>query len=153
MPETQQEPVAAGPSGTPEAGALFQLLMSEKRDPKQVYTAIREIETMSGQSVVAQLTALIQTTAAELQAAIAEQNAKFQAAMAEQTAKFQAAIAEQTAPLQASIAELAAQQQATSARLDSVEKQLGRIWTFLILILGTLLGTLTTLLTTLLLRG
>ena len=79
---------------------------------------------MAGQSVVAQLTALIRTTAAE------------------QTTQFQAAIAE-----------LAAQLQTTNARLDSVEKQLGRIWTFLFLLLGTLVGTLTTLLTTLLLRG
>ena len=124
MPETQQEPVAADPSGTPEAGALFRLLISRKSDAEQVCTAIREIESMSGQSVVAQLTALIQTTAAALQTAIAEQTAQFQTA----------------------IADLTAQQQATSARLDSVEKQLGRIWTFLILILGTLLGTLTTLL-------
>ena len=95
-----------------------------KRDPRQVYTAMREVESMAGQGVVAQLTALIRTTAAE------------------QTTQFQAAIAE-----------LAAQLQTTNARLDSVEKQLGRIWTFLFLLLGTLVGTLTTLLTTLLLRG
>ena len=54
---------------------------------------------------------------------------------------------------QAAIAEWTAELRATNARLDSVEKQLGRIWTFLFLLLGTLLGTLTTLLTTLLLRG
>ena len=106
-----------------------------KGDPGQVYTAMREVESMAGQSVVAQLTALIRTTAAE------------------QTTQFQAAIAERTAPLQAAIAELTAQLQTTNARLDSVEKQLGRIWTFLFLLLGTLVGTLTTLLTTLLLRG
>ena len=106
-----------------------------KRDPGQVYTAMLEVKSMAGQGVVAQLTALIRTTAAE------------------QTTQFQAAIAERTAPLQAAIAELAAQLQTTNARLDSVEKQLGRIWTFLFLLLGTLVGTLTTLLTTLLLRG
>ena len=135
MPETQQEPVAGDPSRTTEAGALFQLLISRKGDPKQVYTAMREVESMAGQSVVAQLTALIRTTAAE------------------QTTQFQAAITERTAPLQAAIAELTVQLQTTNARLDSVEKQLGRIWTFLFLLLGTLVGTLTTLLTTLLLRG
>ncbi len=124
MPETQKEPVAADPSGAPEAGALFQLLMSGKRDPEQVYTAMREVESMAGQGVVAQLTALIRATAAE------------------QTTQFQAAIAELTAQLQT-----------TNTRLDSVERQLGRIWTFLFLLLGTLVGTLTTLLTTLLLRG
>ena len=135
MPETQKEPVAADPSGAPEAGAFFQLLMSGKRDPEQVYTAMREVESMAGQGVVAQLTALIRATAAE------------------QTTQFQAAIAERTAPLQAAIAELTVQLQTTNTRLDSVEKQLGRIWTFLFLLLGTLVGTLTTLLTTLLLRG
>ena len=124
MPETQNDPLAAASPETPEAGALFQLLLSGKGDPRQVYTAMREVESMAGQGVVAQLTALIRTTAAE------------------QTTQFQAAIAE-----------LAAQLQTTNARLDSVEKQLGRIWTFLFLLLGTLVGTLTTLLTTLLLRG
>ena len=113
MPETQQEPAAAAPSQAPDAGALFRLLMRRKDDPEQVYTAMREVETMAGQNVVAQLTALIRTTAAE-------QNAQFQT---------------------------------VNARLDSVEKQLGKMWTFLFLILGTLLGTLTTLLTTLLLRS
>ena len=103
----------APPSPSPEAGALFQVLTHRKGDPEQVYTAIREVESMAGQGVVTRLTALIQTTAAE-------QNAQFQT---------------------------------LNARLGSVEKQLGRIWTFLFLILGTLLGTLTTLLTTLLLRG
>ena len=124
MPQAQKKPVAAPASHSPEAGALFHVLTSRKGDPAQVYTAIREVETMAGQSVVAQLTALIRTTATE-------QNAQFQAAIAESTAQLQA----------------------TNARLDSVEKQLGRIWTFLFLILGTLLGTLTTLLTTLLLRS
>ena len=124
MPETQTEPPAPGPPETPEAGALFQLLLSGKGDPRQVYTAMREVESMAGQGVVAQLTALIRTTAAE------------------QTTQFQAAIAALTAQLQT-----------TNARLDSVEKQLGRIWTFLFLLLGTLVGTLTTLLTTVLLRG
>lgn len=111
MPETQKTTVAAPQS--PEAGALFQVLTSRKGVPEQVYTAIGEIESMAGQGVVTQLTALIQTTAAE-------QNAQFQT---------------------------------LNARLGSVEKQLGRIWTFLFLILGTLLGALTTLLTTLLLRS
>ena len=120
MPETQHP----SPPEAAESGTLFQVLTSRKTDPGQVYTAIREIESMAGQSVVVQLSALVRTTAAE------------------QTAQFQAAMAE-----------LAAQSQATNTRLGSVEKQLGRIWTFLFLILGTLLGTLTTLLTTLLLRS
>ena len=124
MSEIQEHPPPPGPTERPEAGALFQLLTSGNRDSGQVYTAIREVESMAGQSVVAQLTAQIRTT-----------------------------VAQQTAPLQAAIAELTAQLQTTNARLDSVEKQLGRIWTFLFLILGTLLGTLTTLLTTLLLRS
>ena len=128
MSEIQEHPPPPGPTERPEAGALFQLLTSGNRDSGQVYTAIREIESMAGQSVVAQLTALIRSTAAE------------------QTSQFQAAIGDVDS-------RLTTQTETTNARLDSVEKQLGRIWTFLILILGTLLGTLTTLLTTLLLRG
>ncbi len=128
MSEIQEHPPPPGPTERPEAGALFQLLTSGNRDSGQVYTAIREIESMAGQSVVAQLTALIRSTAAE------------------QTSQFQAAIGDVDS-------RLTTQTETTNARLDSVEKQLGRIWTFLILILGTLLGTLTTLLTTLLLSG
>ena len=127
--------MAAPPSQSPKAGALFQVLTRRKSDPEQVYTAIREIESMAGQSVVAQLTALIRTTAAE------------------QNTQFQAAIAELTARIGDVDSRLTTHTEATVARLDSVEKQLGRIWTFLFLILGTLLGALTTLLTTLLLRG
>ena len=135
MPETQETAVAAAPSQSSEAGALFQVLTSRKGVPEQVYTAIREIESMAGQSVVAQLTALIQTTAAQ------------------QNAQFQAAVAELTARIGDVDSRLATHTETTSARFNSIEKQLGRIWTFLFLILGTLLGTLTTLLTTLLLRG
>ena len=131
MPETQKQPMAVPPSRSPEAGALFQVLTRRKSDPEQVYTAIREIESMSGQSVVAQLTALIQTTAAQ------------------QTTQLHTAIAE----LSGRVGDVEARVETANGRLDSVEKQLGRIWTFLFLILGTLLGTLTTLLTTLLLRG
>ena len=134
MPETQKQPVAP-PSPSPEAGALFQVLTHRKGDPEQVYTAIREVETMAGQSVVTQLTALIRTTAAE------------------QNAQLQAAIAELTARIEVVDSRLTTHTETTNARFNSIEKQLGRIWTFLFLILGTLLGTLTTLLTTLLLRS
>ena len=65
----------------------------------------------------------------------------------------QSVVAQLTALIRTTAAEQNAQFQTVNARLDSVEKQLGRIWTFLFLLLGTLLGTLTTLLTTLLLRG
>ena len=132
MPKTQKNP---SPRTATQSGALFQLLTSRKGDPEQVYTAIREVESMAGQSVVAQLTALIRTTAAE------------------QTAQFQAAVAELTARIGDVDSRLATHTETTNARFNAIEKQLGRIWTFLFLILGTLLGTLTTLLTTLLLRG
>ena len=46
MPATQPEPVAGDPSRTTEAGALFQLLISRKGDPKQVYTAMREVSSL-----------------------------------------------------------------------------------------------------------
>ena len=62
------------------------------------------------------------------------------------TALIQATAAEQNANLQTMGAQL-------SSRIDSVEKELRRIWAFLFLLLATLLGTLTTLVTTLLLRG
>ena len=65
----------------------------------------------------------------------------------------QSVVAQLTALIQPTAAEQNAQFQTMNARLDSVEKQLGRMWTFLFLILGALLGTLTTLLTTLLLRS
>ena len=131
MSEIQEHPPPPGPTERPEAGALFQLLTSGNRDSGQVYTAIREVESMAGQSVVAQLTALIRSTAAE------------------QTSQFQVAIGELTVRIGDVDSRLTTQTETTNARLDSVEKQLGRIWTFLFLILGTL----TTLLTTLLLSG
>ena len=132
MPKTQKNP---SPRAATQSGALFQLFTSRKGDPEQVYTAIREVESMAGQSVVAQLTALIRTTAAE------------------QNAQFQAAVAELTARIGDVDSRLSTHTETTNARFNAIEKQLGRIWTFLFLILGTLLGTLTTLLTTLLLRG
>ena len=135
MPETQKESMATTPSRPPEAGALFQVLTSRKADARQVYTAIRELESMAGRGVVAELTALIRTTSTE------------------QTAQFQAALAEVTAQIGAVDSRLNTQTETAHARFDAVEKQLGRIWAFLILILGTLLGTLTTLLTTLLPKG
>ena len=90
---------------------------------------------MAGQGVVAQLSGLIQATSAE------------------QTAQIQAAVAAQGAQVQAALAELNVQFQETNARLDSIEKQLDRIWTLLVLIVATLFATLTILVTTLLLRG
>ncbi len=115
MPEVRSENAEGKSDAPPESGALFRLLAAGNRDAGQVYTAVREIESMAGQTVVQQLTALIQTTAAE-------QNANLQ-----------------TATVQ------------LSARIDSVEKELRRIWGFLLLLLATLLGTLTTLVSTLLL--
>ena len=135
MPETQKESMTSPPPQPPEAGALFQVLTSRKTDARQVYTAIRELESMAGRGVVAELTALIRTTSTE------------------QTAQFQAALAEVTAQIGAVDSRLTTHTETTHARFDAVEKQLGRIWAFLILILGTLLGTLTTLLTTLLPKG
>ena len=117
MPDVQSEKAQGKSDAPPESGALFRLLVAGNRDAGQVYTAVREIESMAGQTAVQQLTALIRATAAE------------------QTAQFQTGLT------------------AVNARLDAVEKQLGRIWAFLFLLLATLLGTLTTLVTTLLLRG
>lgn len=117
MPDVQSERTQGKPDAPPESGALFRLLVTGNRDAGQVETAVREVESMAGQTAVQQLTALIRVTAAE------------------QTGQFQTGLT------------------AVNARLDAVEKQLGRIWTFLFLLLGTMVGALTTLLTTLLLSG
>ena len=69
-----------------------------------------------------------------------------QTAVQQFTALIRATAAEQTAQFQTGLTTV-------NARLDAVEKQLGRIWAFLFLLLATLLGTLTTLVATLLLRG
>ena len=123
MPEAHKESIPTMPNPPPGAGALFRLLTKGNGAPEEVYTAMREVETMAGQSVVAQLTALIQTTAAE------------------QTAQFQTALTDVSGRIGN-----------VEVRLDSLEKQMSRMWTVLVLILGTLLGTLTTFVTTLLLR-
>ena len=129
MPEPHEHAASSNPDDPAAAsgtGALFEVLTTGERDPARVYTAIREVENMAGQSVVAQLTALNHATTAELAA-------RFQTDMAELRTELLAAMAEQKAEMQA-----------------SMERQLGRIWTVLLLILGTLLGALTTAVTLLL---
>ena len=55
-------PPGSGPAG----GALFQALLAGGVDPATAYTAVREMESMAGQSVVTQLGAQIQGLATTL---------------------------------------------------------------------------------------
>ena len=119
MPDVQSERTQGKPDAPPESGALFRLLVTGNRDAGQVETAVREVESMAGQTAVQQLTAL-------------RPDSRYCGGT--------------DRPIPDRI-------DGSQARLDAVEKQLGRIWTFLFLLLGTLVGTLTTPLTTLLLSG
>jgi len=56
-----------GPPGSgPTGGALFHALLAAGVDPAAAYTAVREMESMAGQSVVTQLGAQIQGLATTL---------------------------------------------------------------------------------------
>ena len=56
-----------GPPGSgPVGGALFRALLAAGVEPAAAYTAVREMESMAGQSVVTQLGAQIQGLAATL---------------------------------------------------------------------------------------
>lgn len=56
-----------GPPGSgPAGGALFRALLAAGVDPTATYTAVREMESMAGQSVVAELGAQIQSFAGEV---------------------------------------------------------------------------------------
>ena len=56
-----------GPPGSPAGGALFRALLAAGVDPAAAYTAVREMESMAGQSVVTQLGAQIQGLATTLE--------------------------------------------------------------------------------------
>ncbi len=127
-------PDPATASGT---GALFEVLTTGERDPARIYTAIREVENMAGQSVVAQLTALNHATTAELTARL---RAGLTEVKTELRRELLAAMAEHKSDLQEAMAE----------HKVSMERQFGRIWTVLLLILGTLFGAMTTAVTLLL---
>ena len=66
------DPTPGGPTPTPNeeprTGALFQVLITGERDPTAIYTAIREVESMAGQSVVTQLSSQIETVGSRLEA-------------------------------------------------------------------------------------
>jgi len=114
MSESPAERTSGEPDAAPAQGALFDVLVGTDRRPQAAYTAIREIETMAGQSVVTELRAEIRGVAQELRSEI-----------------------------QTVAQELRTHIATTNARFDSVQRQLTLIWTFLVLLLGTFLGTLT----------
>ena len=115
MSETPTERTNEEPSAAPAPGALFDVLVGTDRRPQAAYTAIREIETMAGQSVVTELRAEIRSAVQELRAEIQTVDSR-----------------------------LTAHIETTNTRFDSMQRQLTLIWTLLILLLGTFLGTLTT---------
>jgi len=62
-----------GPPGSgPVGGALFRALLAAGVDPAAAYTAVREMESMAGQSVVAELGAQIQSFAGEVRSDLQE---------------------------------------------------------------------------------
>ena len=83
---------------------------------------------MAGRSVVTELKAEIRTVAQELRA------------------ENRTVAQELRAEIQSAVQELRTDIATTNTRLDSVQRQLTLIWTFLVLLLGTFLGTLTTVL-------
>ncbi len=91
------DPTPGGPTPTaneePRTGALFQVLVTGERDPTAIYTAVREVESMAGQSVVTQLSSQIETVGSRLE-----------------------------------------------ARLDSVDRQLRLVWSFLFTLLAMLVA-------------
>ena len=58
---------SAPPGSGPEGGALFRALLAAGVDPAAAYTAVREMESMAGQSVVTQLGTQIQGLATTLE--------------------------------------------------------------------------------------
>ena len=58
---------SAPPDSGPEDGALFRALLTAGVEPAAAYTAVREMESMAGQSVVTQLGAQIQALADRLE--------------------------------------------------------------------------------------
>ena len=58
---------SAPPGSGPEGGALFRSLLAAGVEPAAAYTAVREMESMAGQSVVTQLGAQIQGLATTLE--------------------------------------------------------------------------------------
>ena len=58
---------SAPPGSGPEGGALFRALLAAGVEPAAAYTAVREMESMAGQSVVTQLGAQIQGLATTLE--------------------------------------------------------------------------------------
>ena len=98
------DPTPGGPTSTPNeeprTGALFQVLVTGERDPTAIYTAMREVESMAGRSVVTQMSSEI----AQLSSQIETVGSRLE------------------------------------ARLDSVDRQLRLVWSFLFTLLAMLVA-------------
>ena len=69
-----------GPPGSaPAGGALFRALLAAGVEPAAAYTAVREMESMAGQSVVAELSAQIQSFASEVRKDLQEVKSRLSA--------------------------------------------------------------------------
>lgn len=130
---TEERPTA------PVKGALFDLLVSGDRQPRSVHTAVREIESMAGQSVVTE-------TRAEIRTVAQEHRAEMQTMAQELRAEMRMMAQVLRTEIQPVDSRLTAHIETTNARFDAVQRQLTLIWTFLILLLGTFRGALTTVL-------
>ena len=86
MPDHTPGSTTQTPNQEPGTGALFQVLVTGERDPTAIYTAIQEVESMAGRSVVtqmsseiAQLSSQIKTVADRLEARLDSVDTRFDA--------------------------------------------------------------------------
>ncbi len=128
----------APPVREPEVDALFRCLLHGDRNPVTVYNAIQEIKGMSGEVVVAQLSALIETRSAETTSRLTE---LIEARSAETNRKLE----ETNRKLEETNGKLAETNQSlaeTNGRLDAVESQLRAVWGLLVPTLVAVIGVL-----------
>ena len=104
-----------GPPGFPAGGALFRALLAAGVDPAAAYTAVREMESMAGQSVVTQLGAQIQAG----QSVVTQLGAQIQAGQSD--------LAQLGAQIQSFASEVRNDLQEIKSRLSGVESGLAEV--------------------------
>ncbi len=119
------------PVRDPEFPALLQCLLHGDRNPVTVYNAIQEIKAMSGEVVVAKLSALIETRTAETTVRLADATSRLTELIEARAAETNGKLAETNQ----SLAE-------TNGRLDAVESQLRAVWGLLVPTLVAVIGVL-----------
>ncbi len=127
----------APPVREPEVDALFRCLLHGDRNPVTVYNAIQEIKGMSGEVVVAKLSALIETRTAEttvrltglIETRAAETTSRLTELIEARSAEATSRLADATTRLTQLIEARSAENR---GRLRAVEGQLRAIWGLLI---------------------